>query len=174
MDRRRIIMQDGMYAFWHRTGRSMADGFAIAGRIVLDKDHKGRDLEYCSNEIRYACCTRFMVRLLDVALILLSRLNARTTKYTVWNFIPVNLFMQLSRPANFYFVCIAVLQVQFASVPHDASFCLIGDGVCRPSVPYRLLKVAQPSCFHSASCSLFLPSRTRTKTAYVTLFKRPC
>jgi len=54
-----------------------------------------------------------MVRLLDVALILLSRLNARTTKYTVWNFIPVNLFMQLSRPANFYFVCIAVLQVQF-------------------------------------------------------------
>ena len=34
----------------------------------------------------------------------------KTSKYSIITFIPLNLFEQLIRPANFYFVCIAVLQ----------------------------------------------------------------
>lgn len=34
----------------------------------------------------------------------------RTARYTVWNFLPMNLFEQLSQPANFYFLCIGILQ----------------------------------------------------------------
>jgi len=44
----------------------------------------------------------------------LYRSNAlKSTKYEVWNFLPLNLFEQLApwlKPANFYFLCIAVLQ----------------------------------------------------------------
>ncbi len=34
-----------------------------------------------------------------------------SSKYTPLTFLPVMLFEQLLRPANFYFVCIAILQV---------------------------------------------------------------
>ncbi len=34
-----------------------------------------------------------------------------SAKYTVWNFIPKNLFEQFRRIANFYFLCIAIIQV---------------------------------------------------------------
>jgi phospholipid-transporting ATPase len=55
------------------------------GEIVLPKDAHGRDVPFIDNRIR-------------------------TSKYTVLSFVPHNLFEQLVRPANFYFVCIAVLQ----------------------------------------------------------------
>ena len=34
-----------------------------------------------------------------------------SAKYNVWNFIPKNLFEQFRRIANFYFLCIAIIQV---------------------------------------------------------------
>lgn len=34
----------------------------------------------------------------------------RTSLYTWWNFLPLNLFQQLSRAANLYFILITVLQ----------------------------------------------------------------
>lgn len=34
-----------------------------------------------------------------------------TSKYTILNFVPKNLFEQFRRIANFYFLCIAVIQV---------------------------------------------------------------
>lgn len=34
----------------------------------------------------------------------------RTSRYTVWNFLPLNLFEQFMHPANFFFLVIAVLQ----------------------------------------------------------------
>lgn len=34
-----------------------------------------------------------------------------SAKYTLWNFIPRNLFEQFRRIANFYFLCIAIIQV---------------------------------------------------------------
>ena len=37
--------------------------------------------------------------------------KVRTSKYTWLTFLPLNLFEQIIRPANFYFCCIAVLQV---------------------------------------------------------------
>jgi magnesium-transporting ATPase (P-type) len=33
-----------------------------------------------------------------------------TTHYTLWNFLPLSLFNQFRRLANFYFLCIAVMQ----------------------------------------------------------------
>ena len=33
-----------------------------------------------------------------------------TTHYTLWNFFPLSLFNQFRRLANFYFLCIAVMQ----------------------------------------------------------------
>ena len=39
--------------------------------------------------------------------------HIRTSKYTKWTFLPMNLYEQLKRPANFYYVCIAILQVCF-------------------------------------------------------------
>lgn len=38
--------------------------------------------------------------------------KVRTSKYTWLTFLPLNLFEQVIRPANFYFCCIAVLQVK--------------------------------------------------------------
>ena len=35
----------------------------------------------------------------------------RTSRYTVLNFVPKNLFEQFRRAANFYFLCMAVIQV---------------------------------------------------------------
>ncbi|XP_071440396.1 phospholipid-transporting ATPase IF-like [Hetaerina americana] len=32
-------------------------------------------------------------------------------KYTIWNFIPINLFEQFRRIANFYFLCITIIQI---------------------------------------------------------------
>ena len=37
--------------------------------------------------------------------------GVRTSKFTVFTFLPVNLFQQFSRVANFYFLIIALLQV---------------------------------------------------------------
>lgn len=34
-----------------------------------------------------------------------------TSKYTVWNFLPKNLFEQFRRAANFYFLCVAIIQL---------------------------------------------------------------
>jgi len=36
--------------------------------------------------------------------------TVRTSKYTWWNFLPINLFQQLSKAANLYFILITVLQ----------------------------------------------------------------
>ena len=33
-------------------------------------------------------------------------------QYTIWNFLPKNLFEQFRRIANFYFLCIGVIQVR--------------------------------------------------------------
>ncbi|XP_076370308.1 phospholipid-transporting ATPase IF-like isoform X1 [Tachypleus tridentatus] len=38
-----------------------------------------------------------------------------TSKYTIWNFIPKNLYEQFRRIANFYFLCIAVIQLSINS-----------------------------------------------------------
>lgn len=35
----------------------------------------------------------------------------KTSKYTILNFIPKNLFEQFRRIANFYFLCVAIIQV---------------------------------------------------------------
>ncbi len=35
-----------------------------------------------------------------------------SSKYTAWNFVPVNLFEQFRRAANFYFLVLAILQVR--------------------------------------------------------------
>ncbi len=34
-------------------------------------------------------------------------------QYTIWSFIPLNLFEQFHRIANFYFLVVAIIQVQF-------------------------------------------------------------
>ncbi len=41
-----------------------------------------------------------------------------TSKYHIWSFLPANLFEQFRRLANFYFLCIAVLQVNVAVTRH--------------------------------------------------------
>ena len=33
-------------------------------------------------------------------------------QYTAWNFIPKNLFEQFHRVANFYFLCVALIEVR--------------------------------------------------------------
>ncbi|KZS18981.1 Phospholipid-transporting ATPase, partial [Daphnia magna] len=38
-----------------------------------------------------------------------------SAKYTIWNFIPKNLFEQFRRIANFYFLCIAIIQMSIDS-----------------------------------------------------------
>ncbi|EDV25711.1 uncharacterized protein TRIADDRAFT_56098 [Trichoplax adhaerens] len=40
-----------------------------------------------------------------------------TSRYTIWNFIPKNLFEQFGRIANFYFLCIAVVQLSLRNSP---------------------------------------------------------
>ncbi|KAF5125584.1 putative phospholipid-transporting ATPase DNF3 [Metarhizium anisopliae] len=37
--------------------------------------------------------------------------NVRTSRYTVWNFIPKQLFFQFTRVGNFYFLCVGVPQM---------------------------------------------------------------
>ncbi|XP_063587214.1 phospholipid-transporting ATPase IF-like isoform X2 [Penaeus indicus] len=41
--------------------------------------------------------------------------NIKTSKYTFLNFIPKNLFEQFRRIANFYFLCVAIIQVSIES-----------------------------------------------------------
>ena len=41
-----------------------------------------------------------------------------TSKYTLLNFVPKNLFEQFRRIANFYFLCIAVIQVRACCPSH--------------------------------------------------------
>ncbi|XP_042857974.1 phospholipid-transporting ATPase IF-like [Penaeus japonicus] len=41
--------------------------------------------------------------------------NIKTSKYTFINFIPKNLFEQFRRIANFYFLCVAIIQVSIES-----------------------------------------------------------
>jgi phospholipid-translocating ATPase len=36
--------------------------------------------------------------------------NVRTSRYTVWDFVPKQLFFQLTRVANFYFLCVGIPQ----------------------------------------------------------------
>ena len=48
-----------------------------------------------------------------------------SSKYTIWNFIPKNLFEQFSRIANFYFLCIAIIQVSISLVIICSSFIYI-------------------------------------------------
>ncbi|XP_022246740.1 probable phospholipid-transporting ATPase IF isoform X2 [Limulus polyphemus] len=38
-----------------------------------------------------------------------------SSKYTIWNFIPKNLYEQFQRIANFYFLCIAIIQLSINS-----------------------------------------------------------
>ena len=38
----------------------------------------------------------------------------RTSRYTLLNFVPKNLFEQFRRAANFYFLCMAVIQVRIS------------------------------------------------------------
>lgn len=59
-----------------------------------------------------SCFQRFS-RNPDVRTELYGTNEIRSTKYTIWNFLPKNLFEQLvpwRKPANFYFLCIAILQ----------------------------------------------------------------
>lgn len=37
--------------------------------------------------------------------------NIRTSRYTVWDFIPKQLFFQFSRVGNFYFLCVGIPQM---------------------------------------------------------------
>lgn len=39
-----------------------------------------------------------------------------SSRYTIWNFLPKNLFEQFRRIANFYFLCIAVISVNLRSI----------------------------------------------------------
>ncbi len=71
-----------------------------------------------------------------------------TSKYTLITFLPLNLFEQLSRPANFYFVCIAILQARAPRVlaprcalPHAlcalAPLLRLGESEKNPAEPAR-------------------------------------
>ncbi|XP_032795610.1 phospholipid-transporting ATPase IF-like isoform X1 [Daphnia magna] len=47
-----------------------------------------------------------------------------SAKYTIWNFIPKNLFEQFRRIANFYFLCIAIIQMSIDSPVNPATSSL--------------------------------------------------
>ncbi|KAM3140134.1 hypothetical protein pb186bvf_007687 [Paramecium bursaria] len=50
----------------------------------------------------------------------------RTSKYEWWNFLPKNLFGQLQKPANIFFICIAVLQsIKLISLTNGQPLILI-------------------------------------------------
>lgn len=42
--------------------------------------------------------------------------SIRTSRYTVWDFIPKQLFFQFSRVGNFYFLCVGVPQMVRANI----------------------------------------------------------
>ena len=43
--------------------------------------------------------------------------NIRTSRYTVWDFIPKQLFFQFSRVGNFYFLCVGIPQMVCTLTP---------------------------------------------------------
>jgi hypothetical protein len=47
--------------------------------------------------------------------------HIKTSKYTLFTFLPLNLFEQFQRLANFYFLCLLILQVS-ASLRVDFMF----------------------------------------------------
>jgi len=48
-----------------------------------------------TNVVDYECCTN----------------QIKTSKYTAWNFVPLNLYHQFSKVANLYFLMIGVMQM---------------------------------------------------------------
>lgn len=48
--------------------------------------------------------------------------NVRTSRYTVWDFIPKQLFFQFSRVGNFYFLCVGVPQMVSRRVPRTIQY----------------------------------------------------
>ena len=47
--------------------------------------------------------------------------NVRTSRYTVWDFIPKQLFFQFSRVGNFYFLCVGIPQMVSPRSQHDSA-----------------------------------------------------
>jgi phospholipid-translocating ATPase len=47
--------------------------------------------------------------------------DIRTSRYTVWDFIPKQLFFQFSRVGNFYFLCVGIPQM--VSMASSTAYC---------------------------------------------------
>lgn len=62
--------------------------------------------------------------------------NIRTSRYTVWDFIPKQLFFQLTRVANFYFLCVGIPQT--VGSPYNPSLQRLAK---RPRSPAFRLRV---------------------------------
>lgn len=60
--------------------------------------------------------------------------SIRTSRYTLWNFIPKQLFFQFTRVGNFYFLCVGIPQM-VCSACHSASSASVPNKLAADSWP---------------------------------------
>lgn len=88
----------------------------------------------------------------------------RSSRYTAWNFVPRQLFAQFSKLANFYFLCVSILQMIPGLSTTGSKFFLLTRAVAEfVTFPQRI-----PRLFPCYSSLLFLWER-KVMTTYVVI-----
>ncbi len=79
---------------------------------IFDEYHREQTFKYSNNKMRTSRVFLFLNIFYQHYLFKFLRY----CKYTIWNFLPKNLFEQFRRVANFYFLIITIIMVQSQSI----------------------------------------------------------
>ena len=91
--------------------------------------------------------------------------NIRTSRYTVWDFIPKQLFFQFSRIGNFYFLCVGIPQMVILSWQIDYILLQFTKYNTRRFRAFPPLDLTPPSFLYCSSCFLQYSKKASTTTA---------
>ena len=80
--------------------------------IIANNQQYNNRFNYAVSIITFMCCQNTLAHLrIDYHYPCFQNNFIKTSKYTLLTFLPLNLFEQFQRAANFYFACLLILQV---------------------------------------------------------------
>ena len=80
--------------------------------IIANNQQYNNRFNYAVSRITFMCCQNTLASIgIDNRYPCFQNNFIKTSKYTLLTFLPLNLFEQFQRAANFYFACLLILQV---------------------------------------------------------------
>ena len=80
--------------------------------IIANNQQYNNRFNYAVSRITFMCCQNTLASIgIDNRYPYFQNNFIKTSKYTLLTFLPLSLFEQFQRAANFYFACLLILQV---------------------------------------------------------------